>query len=37
MIKDLFLWEAPSPVLAKRQAQSAFMPLVIHIFDPSMT
>ncbi len=36
-ISDLFWWTAPSDVLASRQHQSAFMPLVIHILVPEMT
>jgi hypothetical protein len=37
MISDLFLCGAPSEVLASRQHQSAFMPLVIHILLPLIT
>src|SRR5258708_14024468 len=36
-ISDLFLWAAPSPVLASRHIQSACAPLVVHIFPPSIT
>ena len=37
MIKDLFLCGEASDVLTNRQHQSAFMPLVIHIFEPLIT
>src|SRR5690606_5960090 len=36
-INDLFLCGGPSDVLASRQHQSAFMPLVIHILVPVIT
>ena len=37
MISDLFLCAGPSLVLASRQHQSAFIPLVIHILEPLIT
>ena len=37
MIRLLFLCTGPSPVLASRQHQSAFKPLVIHILEPLIT
>ena len=36
-ISDLLRWFGPSPVLASRQIQSAWVPLVIHILPPLMT
>src|SRR5580693_2629975 len=36
-ISDLFLCTAPSPVLAKRHIQSAWVPLVVHILPPLIT
>ncbi len=36
-ISDLLEWTEPSPVLASRQSQSAWVALVIHIFWPDMT
>src|SRR5467141_2692741 len=36
-ISDLFLWTAPSPELAKRHIQSAWVPLVVHILPPLIT
>src|SRR5262245_65954600 len=33
-ISDLFLWTGPSPVLASRHIQSAWVPLVVHILPP---
>ncbi|MOA57459.1 hypothetical protein D3C78_1816420 [compost metagenome] len=37
MISDLFLCTGPSDVLASRQIQSAWVPLVIHILEPLIT
>lgn len=36
-ISDLFLWGGPSLVLARRHIQSAWVPLVVHIFPPFIT
>ena len=36
-IRDLLAWGFPWLVLARRQAQSACSPLVIHILVPEMT
>ena len=36
-ISDLFLCTAPSPVLASRHIQSAWVPLVVHILPPLIT
>ena len=36
-ISDLLRCFGPSPVLASRQIQSAWVPLVIHILPPLMT
>src|SRR5216684_8787764 len=36
-ISDLFLWAAPSPVLASKHIQSACVPLVVHILPPLIT
>src|SRR5471030_3527554 len=36
-ISDLFLWTAPSPVLASKHIQSACVPLVVHILPPLIT
>lgn len=36
-MRDLFLWGGPSLVLARRHIQSAWVPLVVHIFPPFIT
>ena len=36
-ISDLFLCTGPSPVLASRHIQSAWVPLVVHILPPLIT
>jgi len=37
MISDLFRCGTPSEVLARTQQKSACVPLVVHIFPPSIT
>ena len=36
-MRVLLRWVGPSPVLARRQIQSACAPLVVHILPPLMT